>query len=101
MSWGNRSSFTTGQKIVTAAGTAEQLPDVKIPDGFFAIMMADPKNTGYIYPGETKDIAEYNAANDIFRLEAGDSIPLHITNLNLIWCDASVSGEGVSFYVEQ
>ncbi len=94
-------SFITGQKLVTTAGVAEQLPDVKIPDGSFAIVMADPKNNGYIYPGETKDIAEYNAANDIFRLEAGDSIPVQLTNLNLVWIDASEDGEGVSYIVPQ
>jgi hypothetical protein len=101
MSWGNRSSFVTVPKIVTTAGVAVQLPDIKIPDGFFAIVMADPKNTGYIYPGETKDIAEYNHANDICRLEGGDSIPIPLTNLNLVWIDSSEDGEGVSCIVPQ
>ncbi len=101
MSWGNRSSFIVDQVLVTTAGTAVQLPDVEIPDGFFAIVMAGPGNDGYIYPGESKAIAQYNHANDICRLEAGDSIPVQLTNLNLVWIDASEDGEGVSYIVPQ
>ncbi len=98
--WGNRNSFVTGEKDVTNAGTAEQLPDVEIPDGFKAIIAAKPGNTGYIYFGNSKENAE-SATNRFDRLEAGDSIPLAITNLNLVWIDASQDGEGISYYVEQ
>lgn len=96
----NKSSLTTGQKDVTVAGTAEQLPDVGVPSGYKAIILAKPGNTGYIYLGSSKANAE--SLTDRFdRLEAGDSVPLQITNLNLVWVDASVSGEGISYVVEQ
>ncbi len=97
---GNRAALTTGQKDVTTAGTAEQMPDVKIPNGFRAVILAKPGNTGYIYFGNSKANAE-SSTNRFDRLEPGDSIPVCLTNLNLLWLDCSVSGEGVSYYVEQ
>jgi len=96
----NRLSLTTGQKDISAAGTAEQLPDVSIPNGIRVIIMAKPGNTGYIYLGSSKDNAE-SAINRFDRLGAGDSVALLISNLNLIWADASVNGEGISYIVEQ
>lgn len=96
----NRAEFTTGQKDITAAGTAEQLPDVPIPDGFRALIMAKPGNTGYIYLGNSKANAENSSAR-FDRLEAGDSIARPITNLNLVWIDTNTSGEGISYCVEQ
>lgn len=93
-------SFITGQKDVAAAGTAEQLPDVPIPAGVKAIIMAKPGNAGDIYLGNSKANTE-SATVRFDKLEAGDSIPLQITNLNLVWIDASVNGEGVSFLAER
>jgi len=100
MTLGNKSSFATGQKDVTSAGIAEQLPDVSIPDGFKAIVVAKPGNTGYIYLGNSKANAE-SATVRFDRLEAGDSIAVQLTNLNLCWIDSSQDGEGISYYVEQ
>jgi len=96
----NRPALITGQKNVTTAGTAVQLPDIKVPDGFKVIIMAKPSNTGYIYLGTSKVAAE-DSSSRFDRLEAGDSIALQITTLKLVWCDASVSGEGISYIIEQ
>lgn len=98
--WGNRAEWATGQKDVTSAGTAEQLPDVSVPDGFEVVIMAKPGNTGYIYLGNSKANAE-SSTNRFDRLGPGDAITLKITNLNLVWIDASVSGEGITYSVEQ
>lgn len=99
MGLGNRNSFVTGQKDITAAGTAEQLDNVAIPDGFKVILCAKPGNAGYIYLGNSKENAE-NSSTRFDRLEAGDSIPLQITNLNLVWVTSSEDGDGISYYVE-
>jgi len=96
----NRPALITGQKNVTTAGTAVQLPDIKVPDGFKVIIMAKPSNTEYIYLGTSKVAAE-DSSSRFDRLEAGDSIALQITTLKLVWFDASVSGEGISYVVEQ
>lgn len=97
---GNKPALATGQKDITAAGTAEQLDDVDIPDGYKVVLVAKPGNTGYVYLGNSEANAE-SATARLDRLEAGDSIALQVTNLNLVWADVSVSGEGVSWYVEQ
>lgn len=96
----NRTALAIGQRNVTIAGTAMQLPDIKIPDGFKAIILAKPTNTGYIYLGNSKVQAE-DPSTRFDRLEAGDSLPLQIANLNLVWVACSVNGEGISYIVEQ
>ena len=93
----NRSAFIVDVKSVTTAGTAVRLPDVKIPDGFFAIIMARPDNNDSVYIGQTKAIAEAH----LFELQPGDSVPYPYTNLNLTWIDADNDGEGISFWVPQ
>ena len=96
----NKPALMTGQKNVTTAGTGEQLPDVWIPDGFKVVLMAKPANTGYIYLGASK-VGVEDSSSRFGRLEAGDSITLQITTLKLVWIDASVSGEGITYIVEQ
>ena len=96
----NRDSFITGQKTVTTAGTAVQLPNVRIPDGFKVIIVAMPANAGFIYLGNSKASVE-NVADRLNRLDAGDSIALQVTDLSTVWIDASVNGEGISYIVEQ
>ncbi len=96
----NKTSFVTGQKNVTTAGVAEQLPDVKIPDGCQLTIIAKPGNSGNIYLGNSKDNAE--SSTDRFdALEAGVAVSLKITNAKLLWIDADNNGDGVSFIVEQ
>ena len=94
----NRTSFVTGQKDVTTAGTAEQLPDVEIPNGFAVVIKAKSTNTGRIYIGNSKANAEDHSV--AFSLGANEWVELKITNLNLVWIDADVDGEGVEYIVE-
>jgi len=96
----NKPALAIGQKSVTTAGTAERLPDIVIPDGFKVIIMAKPANTGYIYLGNSKVSAE-DSSSYFDRLEAGDSITLQITTLKLVFINSSVSGEGITYIVEQ
>lgn len=96
---GSRSQFITGQKNVTTAGTPVQLPDVSVPDGFKVIVMAKPSNTGDIYLGNSVTILSASLRFD--KLEAGDSVPLQVTNTNLIWIDSTVNLEGICYIVEQ
>jgi len=100
MGLGNRTSITTGQRDVPAAGTAEQLPSVTIPEGFQLTIIAKPANTGTIYFGNSKANAE-SATARFDGLSAGLAVSLEITNANLVWVNASVNGEGISYIVEQ
>lgn len=96
----NKSAWTHGQVDVAAAGTAEQLPDVTIPDGFYISIIAKPGNTDTIYLGKSKADAE--SATDRFDgLAAGLAHALRVTNANLVWVDAAEDGEGISWSVEQ
>lgn len=93
-------AWTHGQKNVTTAGTAVQLPSVSVPNGFQLTIIAKTGNTGYIYLGKSKALAE--SATDRFDgLSAGLAVSLKITNANLVWVNSSVNGEGVSYLVEQ
>lgn len=97
----NRSSFLTGQKDVTVAGTAEQLTATSIPilDGYLLTIVAKPGNNGIIYYGNSKANAEGGDKFD--GLDAGLADSLRVSNVNLVWVNSSVSGDGVSWRVEQ
>lgn len=97
MTLGNRSSITTGEKTVTTAGTAEQLPDVEVPEGFAGSIIAKYTNVGRIYYGGSKAQAEAHTAN--FDIEDYDTF--YVTNLNTIWIDADNNGEGIDYKVVQ
>lgn len=97
----NRSSFITGQKTVTNAGTAEQITtsDIFIPDGFAVTIIAKPGNSGYIYLGSSKSDAE--GASQFNGLDAGLAVSLRIKNLKEVWVDAQTSGDGISWLMER
>lgn len=97
MSWGNRSSLTTGDKTVAATGTAEQLPDVEVPEGFEAMITAKQANTGRVYIGGTQVEAQAHTTS----LGPDDVFTEFVTNLNAIWIDVDVNGEGVDYEVPQ
>ena len=95
----NKGAWYHDHPVLAAAGTAEQLASHSIPDGFKVQITNPPTNTGMIYLGSTKARAESAAAvRDI--LDVGDGRALYITNLNLIWYDAEVTGEGPTIMVE-
>lgn len=97
MNLGNRSSITTGEKTITIAGIAEQLPDVEVPEGFAVSVIAKYDNTDRVFYGGTKDEAEAHTAN----LDVEDYETFYVTNLNKIWIDVVVDGEGIDYKVVQ
>ena len=97
MNLGNRSSITTGEKTVTVAGVAEQLPDVEVPEGFAVSIIAMHTNVGRVYYGGTKAEAEARTAN----LDVEDYETFYVTNLNKIWLDVVNNLEGINYKVGQ
>lgn len=95
----NRPAWDHGQKDVVAAGTAEQLPDVPIPDGFEGVVRAKPGNTSDIYLGKSK--SEATRSTSRITLAAGEAMKLRVQNFSLWFVDAAVSGEGVEYFVEK
>ena len=75
---------------VTTAGTRVKLPD--IPCGIVTIT-ALRNNTGYIYIGGA-DVSSMVYGDD---LASKESFTLQIANLNQLYIDSSVSGEGISY----
>jgi len=75
---------------VTTAGTRVQLPNLPCRE---VTIIAKRTNTGYIYVGGS------NVSSTSYGVElaAKDSITLVVNNANLIWIDASVSGEGITY----
>ncbi len=95
---GNKQSLKTFRKTVTTPGTAEQLPNVEVPDGMLLVVKALDANTGDIEVGETQAIAQGASA---FILRPGEALEFAVINANLIWIDTTVAGGGVSGIVEK
>jgi hypothetical protein len=94
----NRSDFYTGQKNVAVAGTAEQCPAQAVPDGFTIFLRAKVGNAGTVWVSNSKANAEDHTVAT--PLEAGAFLTLALTNTDIIWIDADVSGEGACLTVE-
>lgn len=85
-----------GRKIVTTAATPEKLSTSSIPISN-VIIQAESDNGGTIVVGGTTVIAALATRRGV-ALNAGDSISVNVADLNLIWLDATVNGEGVTYF---
>ena len=94
----NPVSFTAQRRIVPTAGTAIQLDDMLLSKGMSVAIKALVGNTGTIYIGSSKVNAQ--DTKHAFPLGAGSAIELKVRNLNSIWVDTSVDGEGINWVVE-
>ena len=75
---------------VAIAGTRVQLPNLPCRE---VTIIAKRSNTGTIYVGGS-DVSATVYGADLLAL---DSITLKVNNTNLIWIDASVNGEGITY----
>jgi len=91
----NLDAISTAGVTLTVAGTAEALPDVDVPEGHVALITAKYTNTGRIYFGGTA--AEAQAKT--FSLRREDFVGLPVTNLNKVFYDADVTGEGLDYLI--
>lgn len=77
------------QDVITP-GTSVQLPDYPCSE---VTIIAKRANSGFIYVGGS----DVTATNYGAQLASLDSITIKVKNTNMIYIDASVSGEGVSY----
>jgi len=77
---------------VTTAGTRVQLPTLSCSK---VTIIAKRANTGYIYVGMNTVSSTVYAVE----LSAKDSMDFGVNNLNELWIDSSVNGEGISYAV--
>ena len=94
------SELTT--EVAGAAVTLDTLHGIKVEDGVGVVIKAKYANTGVITIGSTRVKAENTNTNYFsnHRLSAGQTVTLQVRNLNSIWLDSTVSGEGVEVLFE-
>ena len=88
-------SVGDGVKSVTTAGTAVQLSATSVACRMVEIQ-ARVANTGNIAVGSSTVVAAAGSERGIV-LVPGASVSLRVTDLNKLYLDAAVSGEGVSY----
>lgn len=87
-------SLGDGAKTVTTAGTRVQLSAISVPTLRITVR-ANSANTGYVYVGGST----VSSTSGIY-LGPQDSLLLAVGNLNAVYIDADVNGEGVKFTYE-
>lgn len=95
----NLSMPYTAQKNVTTSGTPVQLAAQAIPPGVTIVVKAKNSNTGTITVGNSSTNA-LNTGTTHFKLLNGQSIEYQVQNTDVVWIDATVSGEGVEITAE-
>lgn len=86
----------SGQNTITGAGTEERLATNQ-PCNVVEVK-ALATNTGYIYVGNNGDDTVSSSTG--FELAAGESVTFVVKNLNQVWVDCTVNGEGVCWIVK-
>jgi hypothetical protein len=84
------SMLVTGIVNVTTSGTRVQLPDIPCRE---ITLIAKTGTTGVIYVGD----ANTSSLSYGIDLSERDSYTFAVSNANMLYIDASVSGEGVSY----
>ena len=92
-------SIMDGRKAVTTAGTAVQLSSTSVPV-YGVLLVAETANTGTVVAGSTTVVASSSTRQGV-PLNKGDGIYLHVNNLNKVWLDSTVSGEGVTYVADR
>jgi len=85
---------------VTAPGTAQQFPNIHIPDGFKVVFKNRLNNSGNFYLANTAADA-ISSTGDRKTLEPGESVTLEIANLNMLFRDADSSTDRIEVTLQQ
>lgn len=84
-----------------AAGATVKLTAPKsVPDGVAVNVKAKNANTGIIHMGFSSATA-LSTAGGSFSLDNNESFGIQVDNIDRIWLDATVSGEGVEVFFER
>lgn len=95
----NLAQIYTAQQNVTTSGTPVNLTTTEIPDGAALVVKAKTGNTGTITVGNSSANA-LNTGTAHYKLTAGQAIAVQVQDVNAVWIDATVSGEGVELLTE-
>jgi len=83
----------SGKKTITTAGVKETLVSSSTPCKE-VLIMALPSNTGEIWVGDSNVSATNKVGIVLYK---NDAVSIQIDNLQKIYLDATVSGDGVSY----
>jgi hypothetical protein len=83
----------SGKKIISTAGTRETLVNTSTPCKE-VLIMALPTNTGEIWVGDSNVSASDNIGVVLY---SKDAVLIEIDNLQKVYLDATIDGEGVSY----
>lgn len=89
------SSVTSGRKTVTNAGTRENFSSFPCR---YAVITAIESNTDVVVVGGSDVIALAGTRIGV-TLSPLQNVRLDISNLNILWIDSVVNGEGVTFAI--
>lgn len=84
-----------GRKVVASAGTAEKLANATKCTQ--VLITAETDNTGIIAVGNSSVVAALTGRTGA-PLNAGDSIVIPTVDLDQIWLDTTVNGDGVTYF---
>jgi hypothetical protein len=85
----------TGQKTVAVPGTPERLGSEAIPVGSFVIIEVLAANTGNIGISDSSAGATLGGGSEFVLPTGAERIPIEVRNLDQLWIDAAVAGNGV------
>lgn len=91
--------IVAGRKTVTTAGSPEQMPDVAVMVENDVTIKALDTNTGSVYISDSS--ANAGNSNKRFSLTAGQSVSVNIDNLNALFINSDVNGEGIEYITER
>lgn len=85
--------IVSGRHVCAAAGTPDQFPSQAMAR---VDMTAETSNTGLVLIGDAS-VDESSGTRAGVPLEPGDSYSVEIDNLNALYIDSKISGDGVSY----
>ena len=88
-------SIESNRKVVTKAGTAEALEDAA-RGVEYVIIQSETDNTGLIAVGDSNVVAATGSQKGTM-LNVGDSMTLLLVDLNDIYIDSAIDGDGVTY----
>ena len=91
-------SIGTGRKTVSIMGTRVQLASSQTIGG--VIIVAEFGNGGVICVGDNNVIADAATRRGV-PLNPGDAVILNIDNIDKIWIDSTINGDGVTYTLVQ
>jgi hypothetical protein len=92
-------SIKTGQKNVTTSGTPVQIDAIDLQGKQEVAVKAKLSNTGIISVGFSSATA-LKTSSSHFKLYAGDSVRVVVDDLDEVWIDSTVNGEGIEYILD-